>query len=207
MYIGEESMTKFIDTKKEILLHAKDEFLEKGFVKASMRNIAKKTGITTGAIYGIFQNKESMFDAIVENIAKFMIDKYENFTKKFFDSLEQNLDFELININTNHINFFINYIYDNYEECKLLICCSEGTKYKDLIDIMVNKEVGSTIKFINMVSEKEILDETIIHIITSSYLKAVFEFLEHDLSREEAIKQSLKISKFFRAGWSSLLSK
>lgn len=36
------------------LIHnaAKAEFMEKGFREASLRNIAKSAGVTTGALYG-----------------------------------------------------------------------------------------------------------------------------------------------------------
>ena len=41
-------------TIDNILNSAKAEFLEKGFKDASLRNIAKQAGVTTGAIYGYF---------------------------------------------------------------------------------------------------------------------------------------------------------
>ena len=33
---------------------AKEEFCEKGFKSASLRNIVKKAGVTTGAFYGYY---------------------------------------------------------------------------------------------------------------------------------------------------------
>lgn len=37
---------------------AKKEFLEKGYVDASLRNIAAKAGTTTGSIYSRYGGKE-----------------------------------------------------------------------------------------------------------------------------------------------------
>lgn len=41
------------------LIHnaAKAEFMEKGFREASLRNIAKSAGVTTGALYGYYGSK------------------------------------------------------------------------------------------------------------------------------------------------------
>lgn len=37
---------------------AKAEFMEKGFQAASLRNIVKTAGVTTGAFYGYYDSKE-----------------------------------------------------------------------------------------------------------------------------------------------------
>ena len=49
------------------LIHsaAMQEFLEKDFKSASLRNIVKKAGVTTGAFYGYYASKESLFESLV----------------------------------------------------------------------------------------------------------------------------------------------
>ena len=49
------------------LIHsaAMQEFLEKDFASASLRNIVKKAGVTTGAFYGYYASKENLFEALV----------------------------------------------------------------------------------------------------------------------------------------------
>ena len=42
------------------------EFLDKGFQGASLRQIVKNAGVTTGAFYGYFSSKEALFASIVE---------------------------------------------------------------------------------------------------------------------------------------------
>lgn len=56
-------------TQKRILDAGKSEFLEKGFKSASLRSIAQKAGVTTGAIYGYYPDKEALFGALVEGPA------------------------------------------------------------------------------------------------------------------------------------------
>lgn len=59
---------KLINEKlaKDILLAGKEEFLEKGFQGASMRQIAARLQVTTGAIYRYYTDKESIFEALEE---------------------------------------------------------------------------------------------------------------------------------------------
>ena len=58
-------MSKSEDTKQLILDTAKKEFMEKGYNDASVRSIAKQAGLTTGAIFRYFADKESLFAALV----------------------------------------------------------------------------------------------------------------------------------------------
>ena len=52
-----------IDPK--ILKSAEEEFMEKGFADASLREICKKAGVTTGAMYKRYPGKEALFEAVV----------------------------------------------------------------------------------------------------------------------------------------------
>ena len=52
-----------LNTLQNILDAGKKEFLEKGFRAASLRNIVREAGVTTGAFYGYFKSKEGLFRA------------------------------------------------------------------------------------------------------------------------------------------------
>ena len=48
------------DTLKKIEQAAMEEFSDKGFLGASLRQIVKKAGFTTGAFNGYFSSKEAL---------------------------------------------------------------------------------------------------------------------------------------------------
>ena len=60
------------------LIHAaaKAEFMEKGFQAASLRNIVKTAGVTTGAFYGYYDSKEELFAALVGEPYEYMMGQY-----------------------------------------------------------------------------------------------------------------------------------
>ena len=49
----------------DLLRSAKEHFLKHGYEKASLRQICSGAGVTTGALYFSFENKEALFDALV----------------------------------------------------------------------------------------------------------------------------------------------
>lgn len=53
------------ETRKELLKCAKEEFMDKGFMGASLRNICQKAGVTTGALYFFFKDKDDLFCNVV----------------------------------------------------------------------------------------------------------------------------------------------
>ncbi len=54
------------EIKARLMQSAKDEFLKKGFEKASIREIVKNAGTTIGNFYNYFEGKEDIFSAIVK---------------------------------------------------------------------------------------------------------------------------------------------
>ncbi|MBR1912577.1 MAG: TetR/AcrR family transcriptional regulator, partial [Treponema sp.] len=54
------------ETKEKLLQSAKTEFLEKGYTAASLRTICKNAGVTTGALYFFFKDKEDLFASLVQ---------------------------------------------------------------------------------------------------------------------------------------------
>jgi len=54
------------ELRVKILESATEEFYDKGYSKASMRTIAKHSGITVGNIYRYFDGKEALFEAVVK---------------------------------------------------------------------------------------------------------------------------------------------
>ena len=59
-------MEEYSDTLGRIQQAAMEEFLEKGFADASLRQIVKNAGVTTGAFYGYYSSKTALFAALVE---------------------------------------------------------------------------------------------------------------------------------------------
>ena len=65
-------------TLENIHRAAKAEFLEKGYKGASLRNIVKSVGMTTGAFYGYYKSKEELFEALVGEHYQYLIDRFKD---------------------------------------------------------------------------------------------------------------------------------
>ena len=57
-----------LNTRAKILRAAKQEFFTNGFADTNVRAIAEKAGVTTGALYNLFDNKDGIFEALVSGV-------------------------------------------------------------------------------------------------------------------------------------------
>lgn len=196
-------------TLQNILQAAKSEFLQKGFKSASLRNIVKTAGVTTGAFYGYFSGKEALFAALVEehavNIMNIFMSAQEDFANLPKEIQAQHMGVE----SRSSMNSIIDYIYDHFDEFKLLICKSEGTSYENFVHNMVEIEVEETLEFIELLCEqgKNVphMEKAVCHMIVSGMFNGMFQLIEHDMKRENARKYVGELQDFYIAGWSKIL--
>ena len=202
-------MKKGEATKQHLLELAKAEFLKKGYSEASVRNIAKTAGLTTGAVFRYFPDKAALFDALVSEAADTLMNQFKAAQDAHFDLIPEEKTTESIELSTDYLNHFINYIYDNFDAFKLVICCSEGTRYANYIHDLVELEVSQTEVYYEKLRQLGKLEGSISHdlhhMITSAYFTAVFETVAHDMDRERAIEYVNELAAFFNYGWNGLL--
>ncbi len=198
------------DTLKRIIPIARQEFLGKGFEKASMRDIAKGAGITAAGLYRHFADKEAMFASLIEPAATELMQLYIRMHQEF-EALPRDVQLDTVfNHDSDSIERFTAYIYDHFDAFKLLVTCAEGTKYADYIDELVRIEVESTLKFIEVTGNSAIssgkLTPELLHIISNALLSAIFEVVRHDMPRQAAQGYIQSLRLFFTAGWRELLA-
>lgn len=65
------------------------------------------------------------------------------------------------------------YIYDRFDEFRLILMCSEGTRYNNMVDEMMKIEEESTEEFMNLMRENgrefPSIDPLFAHMVTSGY--------------------------------------
>ena len=77
-YIMRKTKTEALKTKEHLMLAALETFYRKGIARTSLNEIAQTAGVTRGALYWHFKNKEDLFDALFQRIC----DDIENYMSK-----------------------------------------------------------------------------------------------------------------------------
>ncbi len=192
----------------DLLEAGKKVFLEAGFRDASLRKIAAMLGVTTGAIYRYYTDKEALFDAIVSGPAEELVNRYRTSQQEYASiPLEEQLG-GLGAVSENN-SWMMDFIYDHFEEFKLIVCCSVGTRYEHYIDTLVEIEANSSLQLTEKMQKAGYqlppLSDELAHMISSGLFNCMFETIRHDMPKEKALEYTGSYQLFYTAGWMKIL--
>ena len=188
---------------------AKTEFLQKGYKDASLRNIVKSVGMTTGAFYGYYKSKEKLFEALVGEHYAYLLGCFQKAQKEFADLPHEQQPEVMGNISGACMFDMLHYAYAHLEECKLILCCSEGTKFSGLIDEMVEIEAAATHAYQEVLQElgrpSPRIDPALEHILITGMFHTFFELVIHEMPLGDAENYVREMRAFYTAGWMKIM--
>lgn len=201
--------SKDTETQNKILESGKKEFLEKGYKDGSLRSIAADAGVTTGAIYGYYKDKEALFTAIVSPAGDRLMELYNESHKSFKNKSAPQQAKDVYNYSARALDDMIDFVYDNIDVFKIIACKASGTKYEDYAHQMVEIEAASTMRFVSDMKKAGIpvkdVSENLAHMLANAFINSVFEIVVHDMPVEEGKEYVHNLSAFFRAGYEEIL--
>ena len=193
-----------LNTRAKILRAAKQEFLDKEFAGTNVRVIAEKAGVTTGALYNLFDNKDGIFEALVSGV----FDEFLN-TMSHSDLLElQNFGMKtsdlsaIIELSQRRFLRMVDFFYDNWDEMKLIVCCSKGSSYEHIFDKAIDITDRETLQWLEQDSVKMSRRiQFFIHVMVTSHFENLKAIFYHNLKKSEAIAYILDFNAYHCAGW------
>ncbi len=185
------------NVKNRLLSSAKEEFLEKGYTGASLRQICAKAGVTTGALYFFFQNKEDLFSALVE-------EPLREFKKLYQECAEQELrDLSSFEETEDRV---ITFLFHNREACILLLEKSAGTKYASF-RADYHRQLEETFgEFFRKYGGDDI-DPALIHLIASMRMHGYLELLYGDYQEGRTKQLAKDMGVYADAGFAALIQR
>ena len=196
-------------TLENIQQAAMAEFLDKGFLGASLRQIVKNAGVTTGAFYGYFSSKEALFASIVEPHAAALMGKFMEAQSDFAELPEEEQPERMGEASGQCVRWMVEYICQHRQPVKLLLCRAEGTSYEHFVHNMVEVEVESTLQYMEILRHlgRDIpeLNRSLCHIIASGMFNGLFEIVIHDMPLEQALRDVEQFRSFYTGGWLKLM--
>ena len=203
-------------TKNRIIECAKREFLSKGFENAQVAEIAKLAKVTTGAVYRHFKNKEALFFTLIK-------EEY-NYTIDVISDVEKRSEHQTIKIGSDLVNdeaiienlfletmVFVDYMYDHFDNFKLIFACSKGSQVENFIEDITERYTAKNMKLIHFDAEqgqsKTEIKEFEVHVITKGYITSLCECVLHDIPHDNVSEYIRSIVVFQYYGWQGLMKK
>ena len=188
-----------------VLECAKEEFLSRGFLDASLRTIAQEAETSTGSIYTRFGDKEGLFRALAEPVVDEFKAMFRKVQEDFHQFPEEEQRAEMGQYTARHQEDLLDYIYDHFDVFRLLLDGAHGTRFSRFLDELVDIEVEYTYRYMEAAGCParlgDALTEQLLHIVTTSRFESIFEVIRHGMSREEAREYIRLLSRYHRTGF------
>ena len=183
-----------------IVKAAREEFLAHGFQKASLHKIAEKAGITTGALYVRYQNKDALFQSLVAPTLKEMGEKASSI-RPLYDQIRRCPTAQaLLDAIRAEEQVYLDLLFDHYEDCILFFCRASGSALEKQIQQMMRLKSQETGDFFRSIARQDI-DYDGIELIMSQQFYYYRQILQQGYPKEKALSCMKTVESFLEAGW------
>ncbi len=190
----------------KIMAAAKEEFLERGYEKASMRGIADRCGLTAAGIYRHCVDKEDLFCQLVSPAEDKLKEWARGHMLRYEEPVKKG---KKITWQDSNIDMMRELVYPNMEDYHLLVAKSKGSRYENFLHDMTEESQNKFLSYLDDLKTAGIRTPDIspqkLHLLMTAYITALFEPVVHNYSYEEAVDALEILEKFFLPGWKQLM--
>lgn len=191
----------------KIMAAAREEFMEKGYEKASMRSIADRCGMTAAGIYRHCKDKEDLFCQLVVPAEDKLKEWAKDHIQRYTDPAKKG---KKITWQDSHIDMMRELVYPNMVDFHLLIAKSKGSRYENFLHDMTDESQNRFLDYLAKLRKSGANAPKItpvqLHLLMTAYITALFEPVVHNYSYEEAIDALSVLEAFFLPGWKRLMN-
>lgn len=196
-------------TLERILAAARAEFLEKGYRAASLRNIVKSAGVTTGAFYGYYSSKEALFAALVDEPYRYVLRVYRAAVEQFERLRPDTQVLRMGDAGKDCMQELLVYMDAHRTEFHLILERAEGTPYAHIVDELAMLEAAAieqhckTLQALGYAVPQ--IDPQLEHMLLTGMINTFFEIIIHDMPLADAQGYLDPLGDFYTAGWRKLM--
>ena len=206
----QENQNENKETRKHLLECARQEFLEKGYMKASLRSICKEAGVTTGALYFFFKDKEDLFAALVEEPLHQLYSAMEEHYTTEMKHEEQVAQLELSdNADLEASRQIIRHMYANREAFLLLLTKSQGSRFENCADEIVDiseQQYRRLCDTVTRATGKPRIDDYMTHWMAHIMVDTFAHLFLHEEEECVALKHIDALTRYLIRGWMGMMT-
>ena len=102
----------------------------------------------------------------------------------------------------------VDYIYDHFDEFKLLLTSGENSTYQEFLHRVVELDNQCTMRYIQASGNDAIssgrLTPELGHLLSSAFYTGMFEVVIHDMPKDQAVEHIQRMRRFYTAGWKTI---
>jgi len=186
------------------IIHAAyEEFLSCGFQKASLHKIAEKAGVTTGAIYTRYKNKDALFVSLLQDFLETMENVFAPAAEEYERAKKGAGTEDIIRAINAEEKIYFRLLTEHYDDCTLFFSRSDGSSVETMLRELMDRKTKQTVEFFSDVYGKA-PNEDAIRLLMGSQFWYFRQLLNEHFEEEKMFACLRSILDFFNAGWRQL---
>ena len=183
------------NSKELIIREGKQEFLKYGYKGASLRNICKQAGVTTGAFYFQFENKEQLLDEILRPVITYFSAMVQKSTMDEFEGESSSAggDEQMLEM-----------LWNYKGECQILLEGTAGTAYEKVFEELQEGLRQGFLLFFGKYGISDV-DEKLLDVIVRMRVESYLTIIRKEYTLEETKKLARQIGIYCDAGFEALV--
>ena len=184
-----------------ILAGARQEFLEKGFEKASLKEICARANVTTGALYKRYSGKEELFAAVVEETVADLNAVLEQKCVVDFSEVSDEALIQAWDMDEDYMMWWFRFLDERHDGFFLLVSCAENTRYADFQHDWVERMTEATYGYYQEAYRrgltKAFVSESEMHILLTAFWATIYEPFIHGYGLERLEEHCRLVCRLF----------
>lgn len=182
---------------------ARAEFLEKGFRGASLSRITERAGITTGALYTRYKNKDDLFCSLVREVLDIAGQDMGRMYEAYSAAQTSGDPKQILDVIHQEERVYLDLLMEHREACFLLFCRSDGSSLEQKLNTMMDRKAQQTEAYFQSIA-KPGAEVDGLGFIISSQLHFFRQILEKNYDREKTLRCMRTVTRYMEAGWTAI---
>ena len=186
-----------------IMQAAYSEFLAYGFQKASLHKIAKKAGVTTGAIYTRYKNKDALFVSLLQDFFETMRVLFAPVAEEYEKAKRSAQPDDILRAINAEEKIYFRLLTEHYDDCTLFFCRSDGSSVETMLGALMDHKTEQTVEFFSHIYGKE-PNADAIRLLMGSQFWYFRQLLDQHMEKDRMFACLQAVLNFTNAGWRQL---
>ncbi len=143
------------------------------------------------------RRRKCFFDALTDPYVEHIYEIYDGILAEFVELSADEQTRNMSGTSSDGMDQMIDYIYDHYDNFRLLLKCGDSGKFEDFIHNMVEREVEASQKYMKTMCDAGIefpaVSKSLMHMIYTGFFSSVLQIIEHDMDRGTAKKKCISV--------------
>lgn len=187
----------------KIATAAFEEFLDKGYMGASLRKISEKAGATVGAIRTRYKSKDDLFASLLKPFLTDIEAAFQNIKSDYYSGANKDILIQLKTSMKNETETMLHLIFTHYDEAVLLFYRSAGSSLEHYFDVLVKNKIAESVAFFRSFGCTDI-DEKLLGLLISLQFDSYRQIIINCRDRQTAEKYINTLMIYHSGGWDSL---